>query len=114
MVPEDVRNAQFMKGEPNLRIGWAFFLLALIVAFAYGFNRGIYIGSSVVQLQKNTGTYYYKHCRYLFPSGVTVTTHGGWDTNQEAVEDSCLRRLKREAEWIVTHSWGPSLLHLVP
>jgi hypothetical protein len=86
-----------------LRIGWAFFLLALIVVFAYGLNRGIYLGSSVVQLQKNTGTYYYKHCRYLFPSGVTVIEHGGWDTDQEAANDVCLPRLRRISQWIVSH-----------
>jgi hypothetical protein len=86
-----------------LRIVWVFFLLALIVGFAYGVNRGIYIGSSVVQLQKKTGTYYYKYCRYLFQSGVTVTRRGGWDTEQEAANDACLPRLRRIAEWIVSH-----------
>jgi hypothetical protein len=73
----------------GLRIWWAFLLLAVAVLFAYGLNRGIYVGSSEVEREKSTGVYHYKLCRYLFFSGITVIENGGWDSSQEAAHKRC-------------------------
>jgi hypothetical protein len=60
-----------------MKLGWAFFALAVIVAAAYALNRGIYIGSSTDPFTMSNGVFYAKHCRYLFPSGVVLTSAGG-------------------------------------
>jgi hypothetical protein len=67
-----------------VRLGWAYFGLLLAAVLAYELNRGIYVGSEVVQV-----VYYYKHCRYLFPSGITVVKKGGWDSREEAQNQFC-------------------------
>jgi hypothetical protein len=63
-----------------MKLGWAFFALAAVVALAYAMNRGVYVGSKVYFYKETT---WGKDCYYLFPSGVhTVNVSAG----QSAVE----------------------------
>lgn len=56
-----------------MKIGWAFFGLAVVAAIAYALNRGMYVGSEIhleSTVYKEMPYVYVKNCKYLFPSGV--------------------------------------------
>ena len=70
-----------------MRVGWAFFGLAVVVLVGYCVNRGVYVGSSV--LKDGPNGYYRKHCRFLFPSGTVVRARGGWFSAEQANNEFC-------------------------
>lgn len=74
-----------------MKIGWAFFSLAVIAMLAYGLNRGIYVGSELVPGVNtfNGRPNVTKNCRYLFPSGIHAQwANTGW-TEEEADDAFC-------------------------
>ena len=71
-------------------VNWAYFLLIAAALGVYAINRGVYVGSSLVQESpQGHGTGYQKHCRYLFPSGVVVRV--GSYVNREYAENAPCR-----------------------
>ena len=74
---------------------WIVVLVAVAMA-AYALNRGVYVGSKIIQTGTNpwdppAGPYLYRDCWYLFPSGVITSRQGGWGLNQtqEAENSFC-------------------------
>ena len=77
-----------------MRIGWAFFALAVVALLGYGLNRGVYVGSRIVQGQMGQAPYatptFGKQCRYLFISGVhEPKKQPGWFGRTDAENEFC-------------------------
>lgn len=77
-----------------MRMAWAFFALAVIALLGYSLNRGIYVGSRIIQGQMGQSPYatptFGKQCRYLFPSGIHQTRkEPGWFNRDGADNDFC-------------------------
>jgi hypothetical protein len=75
-----------------MKLGWAFFGLAVVVTIAYGLNRGIYLGSATYPSENSfaPGTpWFVKNCRYLFPDGIHRTYANGARTMEEASNGIC-------------------------
>jgi hypothetical protein len=67
-----------------MRLGWAFFALAVVAAAAFALNRGVYVGSYIDTFNFGGKTAYAANCRYLFPSGIHPWFAGATgDTPQE-------------------------------
>lgn len=73
-----------------MKLGWAFFCLAVVVMVAYGLNRGIFIGTSIDSQVLGGTIIFAKHCRYLFPSGIHLTSRGaiGYTRSEAESKDS--------------------------
>jgi hypothetical protein len=72
-----------------MRIAVVLVVALTIAGAAYALNRGIFVGSRVLQAPGSTGTYWYRDCSYLFPSGVVARRNGGWDIQGDADNEAC-------------------------
>jgi hypothetical protein len=72
-----------------MKFGTIVFVAAVIAAIAYSMNRGLFIGSTIVQFDGAGGRYWGRECRYLFPSGIIALRKGGWYTEAEAENEFC-------------------------
>ena len=74
-----------------MKLGWAFFGLAVLLVVAYSLNDGIYVGSDVETEydQAINKSYFVKNCRYLYISGITDKYAGVGDTQEEADDHAC-------------------------
>lgn len=66
------------------KVALALCLGLALALLAYGLRRGLLIGSDVV-----SRGYYYKQCRYISFSGITVERFGGWEANESAENQPC-------------------------
>jgi hypothetical protein len=68
-------------------VSWAFLGLAVIVLIGYLLNQGIYIGAEVAPYYREGKlSHYYKHCRYLYFSGIRSVPSPPNSENREEVE----------------------------
>ena len=74
-------------------VGLGVLCVSVAILFGYCINRGLYVGSST----EYDGTYHYKQCRYLCPSGVYRQSRGGWGTPEQAALSYC--RLFHDGNW---------------
>ena len=65
------------------KVALALCLVMVLGLLAYGLRRGLLIGSDVV-----SRGYYYKQCRYMSFTGITVERFGGWEANESAEESA--------------------------
>jgi hypothetical protein len=77
-----------------MKIGWAFFALAVIAAAVYALNRGIYVGYTVYLVPEGNPyapgrAYYRMECRYLYPSGIFRDLAGSGFSRDDAAEGMC-------------------------
>jgi hypothetical protein len=74
-----------------MKLVWAFFGLAVIMAVAYTLNRGVNVGYTVTEDPDPApcAPSYRMDCRYLYPSGFSyLATHSG-DTKEDAAKGTC-------------------------
>lgn len=77
---------------------WALLGVAVVIASAYGLNRGILVGSKIETARLSADypvPFYRKHCRYLFFNGIQQVLTNSESTREEAENSSCAP-LKRE------------------
>ena len=70
-----------------MKLGWAFFGLAVVAAVAYSLNRGVYVGSEVRLVSERSSNglpWYEKDCHYLFPTGV----YSQWVSQEHTRKDA--------------------------
>ena len=75
-----------------MKLGWAFFALAVAMALAYGLNRGIYFGSTThpdINSSAPGRPWFVKDCRYLFPDGIHRWYSNAGFTAADASEGFC-------------------------
>jgi hypothetical protein len=74
-------------------VGWAFFVLAVVVMIGYLLNRGLFVGSdirpAISMTSKGNRTEFRKSCTYLHFTGVSESVISTGDTSQEAAEGLC-------------------------
>lgn len=62
-----------------------------VVGAMYGLNRGLYVGDEVF-----FDRYWYRECRYLYPSGIIVVRGGGWETREKTEQTTACKMFHRE------------------